>query len=102
MRLLAEVHVDRLASADITIQAGPAGGLADRIAQLRRRHTDAGRWRGSRQRDCPRDRVLGRAAAGEPDRAAAEGRRALAIMRKTRSSRATRELRRLGKALGAV
>ena len=42
------------------------------------------------------------AAAGELDRAEAERRRALAITRATNSASARRELRRLGRALGAA
>jgi hypothetical protein len=64
-------------------------------------------------RDWPRHRVRDRglhqarlavacAAAGELDRAQAEGRKALAITRTTRSSGATRELKRLSAALGAA
>jgi hypothetical protein len=61
----------------------------------------------------PRDRIrdgglhqarfaLTCAAAGERDRAEAEGRKALAIARATNSASAKRELRRLGRALGAA
>lgn len=61
-------------------------------------------------REWPRDQMrdgglhqarlaLACAAAGEQDRAAAEGRKALAIARTTKSSVAARELRRLGAAL---
>lgn len=46
--------------------------------------------------------ALACAAAGEHDRATAEGRKALAIARTTKSSVAARELRRLGAALAAV
>ena len=51
VQLLAEANVDRLAVAGITVEAGTAGGLADRVAQLlgrdcRRR----ARWRGPRRR----------------------------------------------------
>jgi hypothetical protein len=64
-------------------------------------------------RNWPRHRVRDRglhqarlavacAAAGELDRAHAEGRRALAITRTTRSSGAARELKRLGVALSAA
>ena len=41
-QLLAEADVDGLAVASIAIQAGAAGGLADRVAQLLGRYTDAG------------------------------------------------------------
>jgi hypothetical protein len=44
--------------------------------------------------------ALACAAAGEHDRAEAEGRKALAIARTTKSGRAARELRRLGHTLG--
>jgi transcriptional regulator with XRE-family HTH domain len=64
-------------------------------------------------RDWPRDRVcdaglyrarlaLACAAAGELDRARAEGRKALAIAKETKSATATRELKRLGVALAAA
>ncbi|MGH2944543.1 MAG: helix-turn-helix domain-containing protein, partial [Solirubrobacteraceae bacterium] len=64
-------------------------------------------------RNWPRDRVRDRglhqarlavacAAAGELDRAQAEGRKALAITRSTKSSGATRELRRLREAFSAA
>jgi tetratricopeptide (TPR) repeat protein len=64
-------------------------------------------------RDWPRDRVrdaglyrarlaLACAAAGELDRARAEGQKALAVAKQTKSVTATRELRRLGAALTAV
>jgi hypothetical protein len=46
--------------------------------------------------------ALAWAAAGERDRAEAEGRRALAIARATKSVTAQRELRRLGPALNAI
>lgn len=60
------------------------------------------------QRDLTRDRGvhqarlgLACAAAGEHDRAEAEGRKALAIARATKSVTTTRELKRLGEALAA-
>jgi len=46
--------------------------------------------------------ALACAGAGEHDRARAEGRKALAIARTTRSSRAARELRQLGAVLDAA
>jgi hypothetical protein len=46
--------------------------------------------------------ALACAGAGEHDRATAEGRKALAIARKTKSSLAARELKRLGQTLGAA
>jgi hypothetical protein len=63
--------------------------------------------------DWPRDRMrdgavhqarlaLACAAAGEHDRATAEGRKALAVARGTRSSVVTRELKRLGETLRAA
>jgi hypothetical protein len=45
--------------------------------------------------------ALACAAAGEHDRARAEGRKALAIARSTQSAMVRRELRRLGTALSA-
>jgi hypothetical protein len=41
--LLAEAQLDRLAITGIAVQTHPGGGLADRGAQLRGRHGDAGR-----------------------------------------------------------
>jgi hypothetical protein len=46
--------------------------------------------------------ALACAAIGEHDRAEAEGRKALAIARATRSGRAARELKRLREALAAA
>jgi hypothetical protein len=42
VQLIAEAHVDGLAVAGIALEAGAAGGLADRVAQLLGRDRDAG------------------------------------------------------------
>lgn len=109
---------------DLVERESPAPPWAGELVTQRHVHTAAARcWLWLRPskaialyesalREWPRDRArdgglhqvrlaLACAAAGERDRAEAEGRRALAIARATKSAIATRELKALGQTLSA-